>query len=136
MLKAMVSHDERPRHFPPHGSFVIEARFDGVLPREASLTASLAGPQGLDGGPTTELHSESAVLSDDRRTVRLTGKIPYDAPTGTYKVTSLVMRWNEAPPSWQPIALSFQHLDGAGVIYIDPERAPARPEVPRLLALA
>jgi hypothetical protein len=129
----MVSHDERPRHFPPHGLFTIEARFDAPLPSEAYLTASLAGPQGLDGGPTTELHSENATPSDDRRTVRLTGKIPYDAPPGTYKVTSLVIRWNEAPPSWQPIVLAHHHLKDAGVIVIDPERVTPRPDVPELV---
>lgn len=130
----MVSHDARPRHFPPHGLFELEARFDGPLPSEAYLTASLAGPQGLDGGPTTELHSEDAVIEDDRRTVRLTGKIPYDAPAGMYKVTSLVMRWRDAPPTWLPIALSFHDLDGAGTIYIDPERVTPRPDVPQLIA--
>jgi len=130
----MVSHDERPRHFPPHGLFAIEAHFDGPLPSEASLTASLAGPQGLDGGPTTELHSDSATLSEDRRSVRLTGKIPYDAPPGPYKVTSLVIRWNEAPPTWTPIAVSFHHIKDAGVIVIDPERMTPRPDVPQLVA--
>jgi len=105
------------------------------LPSEAYLTASLAGPQGLDGGPTTELHSDAAAFSDDRRTVLMTGKIPHDAPAGTYKVTSLVIRWNEAPPSWLPIAVSYHHLEDAGVIVIDPERVTPRPEVPRLIGL-
>ncbi len=131
----MASDDQRPRHFPPHGLFAIEARFDGPLPSEASLTASLAGPQGLDGGPTHELHSDSADLSDDRRSVRLTGKIPHDLPAGKYKVTSLVIRWIEAPPSWQAIALSYHHLEDAGVIFIDPERVTPRPDVPHLIAL-
>jgi hypothetical protein len=130
----MVSHDERPRHFPPHGLFAIEARFDAPLPSEAYLTASLAGPQGLEGGPTTELHSDNAEVSDDRRTACLTGKIPHDAPAGAYKVTSLVIRWNEAPPSWQPIVVSFHHLTDAGVIVIDPERVTPRPDVPHLIA--
>ena len=131
----MENHVERPRHFPPHGLFAIEARFDAALPNEAYLTASLAGPQGLEGGPTHELHSDDAAFADDRRTVRLTGQIPHDLPAGKYKVTSLVIRWNEAPPSWQPIAVSYHHLEDAGVIVIDPERVTPRPDVPHLIAL-
>ncbi|HEX3467873.1 MAG TPA: hypothetical protein VHT05_07345 [Candidatus Elarobacter sp.] len=130
----MHSNNERPRHFPPHGLFVLEARFDEPLPSQAYLTAALAGPQGLDGGPTTELHSDDSTISDDRRGVRLTGTIPYDCPAGTYKVTSLVLRWQEAPPQWAPVALSFTHLNGAGTIVIDPERVIPRPAVPRLIA--
>lgn len=126
--------NQSPRHFPPHGLFELTAQFDGPLPAEASLTASLAGPQGLDGGPTTELHSDKSVISDDRRSVSLTGPIPHDCPAGSYRVTSLVVHWIEAPPSWQPIALSFHHLEGAGVIAIDAERTVPRPDVPRLIS--
>lgn len=129
----MDRHDQpSPRHFPPHGLFELEAQFDGPLPSEASLSASLAGPQGLDGGPTHELHSENAIVSDDRRSVLLTGPIPHDLPAGTYRVTSLVVRWIEAPPSWQAIALNYHHLDDAGAIVIDAERTTPRPSLPHL----
>jgi hypothetical protein len=129
--------DQPPRHFHANERFFIEIAFEEPLPEGAIPLAEFAGPLG-PGGPALTFWTFSAGPAEgaagDRRRVRLTGKVPADAPPGMYRVTHLEVRWApEMPLSWEPVAVPLKHLGGDVLVSIDEALARSQPSIPRVL---
>jgi hypothetical protein len=130
--------DQPPRHFHANERFFIEITFEAPLPEGAVPLAEFAGPIG-PGGPALTFWTYQAGPGEtdpgDRRCVRLTGKVPADAPSGLYRVTHLEVRWAaEMPLSWEPVVVPLhQHLGGDVVISVDEALARSQPAIPRVV---
>ena len=129
--------DSAPRHFHANERFFIEISFEEPLPEGAIPLAEFAGPIG-PGGPAltfwTATSQPADDAADDRRRVRLVGKVPEEAPPGMYRVTHLEVRWApEMPLSWEPVAVPIKHLGGDVLVTIDEALATSQPAIPRVV---
>jgi hypothetical protein len=130
--------DQPPRHFHANERFFIEISFEEPLPEGAIPLAEFAGPIG-PGGPALTFWTFSAGPAEgaagDRRRVRLTGKVPADAPPGMYRVTHLEVRWAaEMPLSWEAVVVPIKHLGSDVLISIDEAKEKSQPAIPRVVA--
>ena len=129
--------DQPPRHFHANERFFIEIAFEEPLPEGALPLAEFAGPIGPGGPALTFWTSSSASgeqAADDRKRVRLIGKVPADAPPGLYRVTHLEVRWTlDMPLSWEPVAVPIAHLGSDVLVSIDEAAALSQPPIPRVV---
>jgi hypothetical protein len=129
--------DQPPRHFHANDRFFIEIAFEEALPEGAIPLAEFAGPIG-PGGPAltfwTTTSGPAELAPDDRRRVRLIGKVPADAPPGMYRVTHVEVRWtNDMPLSWEAVAVPLKHLGSDVLVSIDEALPLSQPAIPRIL---
>jgi hypothetical protein len=128
--------DTAPRHFHANERFFIEISFEEPLPEGAIPLAEFAGPIG-PGGPALTfwtVSSAAAENADDRRRVRLIGKVPADAPPGMYRVTHVEVRWTpEMPLSWEAVAVPIKHLGSEVLVSIDEALGKSQPSIPRIV---
>jgi hypothetical protein len=129
--------DQPPRHFHANERFFVEVAFEEPLPQGAIPLAEFAGPIG-PGGPALTFWTSSAGPAEgaraDARRVRLTGKVPADAPSGMYRITHLEVRWTaDMPLSWEPVAVPL-NLGGDVLISIDEALGSTQPAIPRVVA--
>lgn len=127
---------DQPRRFHAHDHFFLDASFAATLPEGGLPLAQLAGPLGPGGPALTFWTDASTPVDGDRRHFRLNGEIPRDAPPGTYRVTRLEIHWSEdSPPSWVPVTLALDRLDGEVTIVVDPTKVGTQPPIPAVLSL-
>jgi hypothetical protein len=129
--------DQKPRHFHANERFFIEITFEEPLPEGAIPLAEFAGPIG-PGGPAltfwTSTSQPAGNAADDRRSVRLVGKIPADAPPGMYRVTHVEVRWSpEMPLSWEAVSVPTRHLGSDILMSVDVAQVPSQPAIPRIM---
>ena len=129
--------DQAPRHFHANERFFIEIAFEDALPEGAIPLAELAGPIG-PGGPALTFWTATAGpaenAADDRRRVRLVGKVPADAPPGLYRVTHMEVRWTDQMPlSWESVPIPIKHLGRDVLVTIDEALAQSQPAIPRVV---
>lgn len=129
--------DQPPRHFHANERFFIEIAFEDPLPDGALPLAEFAGPIG-PGGPAltfwTSSSSPAEAAADDRKRVRLIGKVPADAPLGMYRVTHVEVRWTaDMPLSWEPVAVPIAQLGSDVLVAIDEALALSQPQIPRVV---
>jgi hypothetical protein len=128
--------DQAPRHFHANERFFIEIAFEEPLPDGAIPLAEFAGPIGPGGPALTFWTSTSGPAENaaDRRRVRLTGKVPADAPPGMYRVTHLEVRWTDQMPlSWEAVPVPIKHLGADVLVSIDEALARSQPAIPRVV---
>jgi hypothetical protein len=131
------SMDQAPRHFHANERFFIEIAFEEALPEGAIPLAEFAGPIG-PGGPALTFWTSSSGpaenAAEDRRRVRLIGKVPEEAPPGMYRVTHVEVRWtDEMPLSWVSVPVPIKHLGGDVLVSIDEALARSQPPIPRVV---
>jgi hypothetical protein len=129
--------DQPPRHFHANERFFIEIAFEEPLPEGALPLAEFAGPIG-PGGPALTFWTSSSAPAEhggnDRKGVRLIGKVPADAPPGMYRVTHVEIRWTaDMPLSWEPVAVPIGQLGKDVLVLIDDALARSQPRIPRVV---
>lgn len=129
--------DNAPGHFHANERFFIEMSFEEPLPEGALPLAEFAGPIG-PGGPAltfwTSTSQAAEGAADDRRRVRLVGKVPEEAPPGMYRVTHVEVRWAaEMPLSWEAVSVPIGHLGRDVLVSIDEALAQTQPAIPRVV---
>ena len=129
--------DQSPRHFHANERFFIELAFDEPLPDGALPLAEFAGPIG-PGGPALTFWTSSSgpadEAEDDRKRVRLIGKVPAEAPPGMYRVTHVEVHWApEMPLSWEAVAVPIAQLGTDVLVSVDEALARSQPQIPRVV---
>jgi hypothetical protein len=121
-----------PRRAHANERFVLDLTFDAPLPEGAIPLAELAGPIGPGGPALTFRTSNAALIDGDRSRIRLSGKVPMEAPPGLYRVTQLEVRWAaDMPLSWTPVPVPLGTL-GDVHIAVEPAAPQVQPAIPTL----